>query len=268
MPELTNDIINTEIQETDKTDSVGYTYILHRIDNPGLVKVGFTAVSSQSRAGNYTDGEWQVHKEFPMPIWLARLTERASHRHLKSYWLDPKITGGTASEIFMCPLDVAVSAVELAFLEELEQVLKSLKVPSHIAQLILHKHGITENSQLSELTIQFEKKEQALAQVIDALNAKFEMKEKDLIHHSNVLERQLVEAKQQLEKEQVKNKELSEKLLGVQQISLDTLSIREHDLRIFADKKINPSQFEVLRDNFRKSIELIETYRIRESMKE
>ena len=147
MPELTNDIINTEIQETDKTDSVGYTYILHRTDNPGLVKVGFTAVSSQSRAGNYTDGEWQVHKEFPMPIWLARLTERASHRHLKSYWLDPKITGGTASEIFMCPLDIAVSAVELAFLEELEQVLKLQN------QLILQKSNTITNTIKSESNI-------------------------------------------------------------------------------------------------------------------
>lgn len=252
---------------SERTDSVGYTYILYRTDNPGLVKVGFTTVSSQSRAGNYTDGEWKVHKEFQMPVWLARLTERASHRNLNNYWLDPKITGGTASEIFMCPLDVAVSAVELAFLEELEQVLKSLKVPDHIVQLILHKHGIMENSPLSELIIQFEKKEQAFSQVIDELNEKFDMREKDLIHHSSILERQLVDTRQKLEKEQVRNKELSEKLLGVQQISLDDLSIREYDLRTFADKKINPSQFEVLRDNFRKSIELIETYRIRESMK-
>jgi hypothetical protein len=117
MPELTNDITDTETLETDRTDAIGYVYILFRPDNPGLAKVGYTAVSSQARASNYTDGDWKVHREFPMPIWLARLSERTAHKNLKSYWLDPKITGGTASEIFTCTLDIAENAVELAFIE-------------------------------------------------------------------------------------------------------------------------------------------------------
>ena len=42
-----------------------------------------------------------------MPLWLARVTEEAAHEELAEYWLDPDITGGTATEIFQIAADKA-----------------------------------------------------------------------------------------------------------------------------------------------------------------
>lgn len=86
---------------------MGSVYILSRAGQENLCKIGFTGVGAGTRASDYTDGRWTVHKEFEMPLWLARVTEEAAHEELAEYWLDPDITGGTATEIFQIAADKA-----------------------------------------------------------------------------------------------------------------------------------------------------------------
>lgn len=96
--------------------SEGIVYVLKRKNNDQkqICKVGFTKVSGDSRAKNYTDGGWEVVGEFLMPVWLAKLTEKEAHKELKDYWMDPAITGGTAHEVFYCEPELAEVAVAVA----------------------------------------------------------------------------------------------------------------------------------------------------------
>lgn len=93
--------------------SEGVVYVLKRKSKTPieLCKVGFSTISGDSRAKNYTDGEWAVAAEFKMPVWLAKLTEKATHKILGEYWMDPKISGGTANEVFCCDPELAETAV-------------------------------------------------------------------------------------------------------------------------------------------------------------
>jgi|GEM_PF-6714082 len=159
-------IVESEHNDNGQSDQSGYVYILFRTDNPGVVKVGFTSVSAESRANNYTDGEWKVHKHFPMPVWLAKATERSSHKNLKNFWLNPKVTGGTASEIFTCSLETAEIAVQSAFTEELTKLLKTLRVPDPFVKFILNEHGIIESSDISTLVRQFQDEENKLLESV------------------------------------------------------------------------------------------------------
>ena len=99
--------LTDEIQLTEEA----CVYVLKRTNNPDLCKVGYTSISAKGRASQYTDGDWVVHSELFMPKWLARETEKTAHSILRKYWLDPKITGGTATEIFQCSPETAAEAV-------------------------------------------------------------------------------------------------------------------------------------------------------------
>ena len=79
-------------------------YVLKREDKPGISKVGRSDNSGKTRAGNYTDGKWKVHKEFEVPVFLAKPIEEKAHALLKAqgHWLDPEITAGSAQEVFTC----------------------------------------------------------------------------------------------------------------------------------------------------------------------
>ena len=79
-------------------------YVLKREDKPGISKVGRSDNSGKIRAGNYTDGNWKVHKEFEVPVFLAKPIEEKAHVLLKAqgHWLDPEITAGSAREVFTC----------------------------------------------------------------------------------------------------------------------------------------------------------------------
>lgn len=235
--------INLDLSE--RVGSVGYTYILFRKTNNNIVKIGHTSVSSQNRAENYTDGDWQVHKEYSMPIWLAKLTEKAAHANLKSYWLDPKVTGGSASEIFTCSLPIAEQAVELAFSDQLRQVLRSLKVSHEVEEYILYENNVIESSQLIKLI----EKEKEDAEKIKHLESELNLLNNELkiaIDEINLL----------------KNK-LSLIVLDDSNELLERINFLER----FSDQKISPSQFEKLRDNFRNAIEIIRIMRLRESHK-
>ena len=234
-------LVTSDISE--RVGSVGYTYILFRKTNNNIIKVGYTSVSSQNRAENYTDGDWQVHKEYPMPVWLAKLTEKAAHANLKSYWLDPKVTGGTASEIFTCSLPIAEQAVELAFSDQLRQVLRSLKVSPEVEEYILYENSVIESSQLTKLI----EKEKEDADKI-----------KNLVSNLNLLNNEIKIAKDEIN--QLKNK-LSLIVLDDSNELLEQINTLER----FSDQKISPSQFEKLRDNFRIAIEIIRIMRLRES---
>jgi len=252
---------------SESTDSIGYVYILFRPDNPGLAKVGFTSISSKSRALNYTDGDWRVHKEFPMPVWLARLSEKTAHTYLKQYWLDPKITGGTASEIFTCSLTVAEEAVNKAFIDQLRRALKSLRLPESLVTVVLEQYGSTESNDLSviltkiesdfeKIKVQQDERVRELLEQIDGLKDQIEL-----------LKKELTEASSLPIYYKTKYQELEDVMNNMRKMTADELLIKEAELKRFYRKKVSFSHYELLRDNYRKAIDLIETYRIRESQK-
>lgn len=179
MPE--NEDLPKEIEnEKESFDQIGYTYILVRSNNSNIIKIGYTSVSSQSRAYNYTDGEWEVHKHYQMPIWLARLTEKASHKILKEHWLDPKITGGTASEIFTCTIEVAENAVQNAYKEQLRLALLSLKISPKICDYILYNNSLAETSELATSITELGSRNESLLNEIDILKQIIKKKDKEI----------------------------------------------------------------------------------------
>ena len=115
----------------------GLVYLLKRRINSSIIKIGYTSRTAESRATNYTDGEWIVHKEYPMPVWLARMTERGAHLKLERFWLDPKLTGGSASEIFTCSIEDADIAIQISYIDQLEKSLRHLGIPSSITKIII-----------------------------------------------------------------------------------------------------------------------------------
>ena len=254
--------------EQESVDSIGYVYILHRKDNNGIVKIGYTSKTAESRANNYTDGDWAVHKHFPMPVWLARLTERATHKNLQQYWLNPKITGGSASEIFTCSLEIAENGVEISYLEQLEKVMKSLKVPEVVTKLILSKYGFSQSTTLDSIIRQIENKKEVYENEVSTLRAnsleKLKEVERKFLLEENNLKNELDNVKKQLNIVKEENEKLTNNIIVINNMSEEELQEKEKLLRIFGDKKINYNQFEVLRDNYRKALDLIEIYRVKE----
>ena len=112
--------LNFDLEENqDSVMQQGIVYVLKRSNTnkpnqSNICKVGFTTVSGDARAKDYTDGGWQVISEFHMPVWLAKMTEKAAHKELSDYWMDPAITGGSANEVFYCEPDLAETAVIIA----------------------------------------------------------------------------------------------------------------------------------------------------------
>jgi hypothetical protein len=130
----------------DELPSQGIVYILTRENQPGISKVGYTGVSAKSRAKGYTDGDWVIDTEYSMPLWLARLTEKATHKQLEQYWLNPGITGGTAQEVFLCNPDLAKIAIESALKEQRELALVQMGVPESVVGHICDGYNLAKKA--------------------------------------------------------------------------------------------------------------------------
>lgn len=154
--------INSTINDNEETyilsTSTAFVYVLGRAKHLNVSKVGFTNVSAKSRANSYTDGDWEIYQEFPMPIYLARLTERAAHLQLSEYWFDPKITGGTANEIFMCSPDVASVAVQIAKDEAQKIILSSLGLPKNTHDLLKNSINTRDSEKTTEIINELNRK--------------------------------------------------------------------------------------------------------------
>lgn len=90
-------------------------YALYRSSETrhNLTKVGSTKISADSRAANYTDGEWIKYFDFEVSSHVQFAVERTAHKILrnKGFWLDPRVTNGTAQEIFTCEPEEAKKAI-------------------------------------------------------------------------------------------------------------------------------------------------------------
>ncbi|MDA8579061.1 hypothetical protein N9L08_09050 [Rhodobacteraceae bacterium] len=116
-PNENKDAFNEEKADlSNDYSSEGIVYVLKRKSTTpvAMCKIGFSRISGNSRAKNYTDGDWSVVAEFHMPVWLAKLTEKAAHQELNEYWMDPGITGGTAHEVFYCDPETAEIVIAIA----------------------------------------------------------------------------------------------------------------------------------------------------------
>ena len=111
-------------------------YVLSRTDNSSISKIGSTEVSAQSRAQNYTDGDWSVFSEIEVPSVVKFSVERFAQRILKSggYWLDPKISGGTATEVFLCEAKIAMNAVQKAWVVVRQETLLQMGIPVEVSR--------------------------------------------------------------------------------------------------------------------------------------
>ena len=114
-------------------------YVLTRRDKSGahpLSKIGFTTKSAEKRASNYTDGNWEVADDHPMPSWLGKLVEKRAHEILEDDWLDPSSVDGSALEVFRCDSRKASNAIMRAQ-EECQRIeLSKLGVSPAIHDLI------------------------------------------------------------------------------------------------------------------------------------
>ena len=140
-------------------------YVLSRDDNPNLCKVGSTKNSAALRAANYTDGGWTVFFEKSVPKVLQFPLERYSHSLLKQkgYWLDPKVSAGSARELFVCSPELAVQIVNqawddlrLSVAEQIGSILPETETKSKLEHqfLISAKAELDENIQDEGLWLQ------------------------------------------------------------------------------------------------------------------
>jgi hypothetical protein len=115
-------------EEAKGNGAEAFVYVLYRDNGYGKIysKVGSTRLSAGSRANDYTDGGWQVFDEMPIHPAIRYHVERQSHEILKSHWLDPSMTGGTAREIFTCSPEEAAYAVREAYKISSNNILKSI----------------------------------------------------------------------------------------------------------------------------------------------
>jgi ribosomal protein S13 len=263
---MNNLSIPVNMQNIDIDESkLGFVYLLHRNNGSHIVKVGYTSKNAESRAGNYTDGEWHVSKEYSMPVWLAKLTEKAAHAKLLNFWLDPKLTGGTASEIFTCSIEHADTAIKLAYIEQLELALKLIGLPKILVQAILSINGLSNESSGKE--------------ILEKINSTI----RDDNHEKNTLQLKMAELESSFEKikKDVKNDELvNASLIRSLREKISTLetdvntyktiinnSSKDYTeeiayLESIAEKKINLKDFDRLRESFRRSVETIKGLRL------
>ena len=266
------DANNDKVSEIDDTKQ-GCVYILCRRDRPGIVKVGYSSREAKFRAQSYTDRDWLVHAEFSMPVWLAKMTERAAHEVLKIYWLDPKVTGGTANEIFMCELEVAEDAVSLARIECIEKAMKSLGIQPFVIDLLLSRSGLSA-SRNDDIVEAYEGKLNDLSRKLASSNAKLNTLE--LSHETLLreLERVTAELKEKDKNYSLKLAELksehSEHIRRLESSYLSTTNDFSNEIEIleaFASKKLNPRDFELLRSRFREAVDVLRSIRYQEARK-
>lgn len=152
-------------------------YVLSRTDNSSISKIGSTEVSAQSRAQNYTDGDWSVFFEIEVPSAVKFSVERFAQRILKSggYWLDPKISGGTATEVFLCEAKIAMNAVQKAWVVVRQETLLQMGIPVEVSRKFEEKSSeshifIKSISEYAEESKVLEKKIKELEMYILKLN--------------------------------------------------------------------------------------------------
>jgi hypothetical protein len=250
-----------KIEET----GLGLVYILKRSSNSKIIKIGHTSKTSESRALNYTDGEWIAHQEYSMPIWLAKLTERSAHALLSKFWLDPKLTGGSASEIFTCSLEEGEIAVQMAYIEQLEKALNLLRLPETLVKLILKEKGLS--SEISLSTIELGLEEINIKRYAEIQTLKHDLI--DLQIKNNNLQNKLTETNERelaaLSSYNKKIEHLQTELTELRKSITSSTSELDYEIAILdkiSEKKINMRDFEVLRDGFRKAIKIIINLRL------
>jgi len=249
----------------------GCVYILRRRDTQGILKVGFSSREAQLRAQSYTDGDWAVHAEFAMPVWLAKMTERAAHEVLKAFWLDPKVTGGTAHEIFMCQLEIAEEAVNLARIECIDKALKSLGIQPFVIDLLLSGSGLSNNPR-DDLNEAYERKLKDLSHQLSSANEAL----KSLKDCYETLARELESTTSKLRASEATHKvELTRlednygsELRTLESSYLDLTKDFSRELKMLeavADNKLNPHDFDLLRSRFREAVDMLRTLRYRDN---
>jgi hypothetical protein len=239
---------------------IGIVYVLSRAANASIVKIGHTSKKAESRASNYTDGEWVVHSEYSMPLWLAKQTERRAHAILAQYWLDPRMTGGSASEIFTCPTEEGDIAVQLAFLEELEHTLKLLRLPSTLIDIISKEHRISDNISANKIQTSLLEANSRQQITIAEMAGQIEALKQTIRNLAENSENTIVALK-------IKNEALETRILDLERELLDSQQSRKRPAEEFAqevqvlenisNRKINQKDFELLRDGFRRAMEVI-----------
>lgn len=278
---------------TAQSFQIGYVYLLRRHENSDVCKVGFTSTAPKSRAGDYTDGEWIVYTEYKMPLWLAKLVERRTHQNLKAYWLDPRITGGTATEVFTCNIETADLAIKIAHLEIIKESFQSLNVPKlMIDELIcLNSLDASDSSSLKRNLIIDElenvKKENRLLGVelldckalIQDTYRQIEKKDREIAEERRIRfdeNAALFDRLQQVEKELSRITSLYQALRQLfgnyrdqmtwiksieksEQAEFCDDDLKDVIARLirFSDRKINLSDFEDLRDHYRDAVEIL-----------
>jgi T5orf172 domain len=179
-----------EETETDGRDPLKFSwvYVLRRESHASMCKVGFTSVSAKSRALEYTDGEWIVFAEYSVPNWLAKDVEKEAHLQLSKYWLDPKLTGGSATEVFLCEPELAEIAIQIAQEKKRVDAALSLGFPLEIAREVLLKKKPT--SEVSPAFSALEESNQNLRKLLRIVELKdlrsARMNDLDLMNDSDL----------------------------------------------------------------------------------
>jgi T5orf172 domain len=256
----------------------GLVYLLVRPTNKSIVKVGFTTKTAESRALNYTDGGWIVDNEYPMPVWLARLTEKAAHQKLSNYWLDPGLTNGSASEIFTCSVEIADTAIKIAYIEQLEASLKSLRIPEVIVSIILKNSTISDLQSPDSTRTDLESLLKKAAQETDEVKNQLKQAERYFAQTESNLKQQISELKQLLNRKDLeiekittssenqrkadlkKIMEAEKQIEQIKQLIHDALGHCRQEIKAierYSRKKISPRDFESLKDHFSRSLNVI-----------
>lgn len=240
-------------------DGFGCVYILKRSKHREMCKVGFTSVSARSRASEYTDGEWIVHKEHQMPIWLARLVEKEAHVQLAEYWLDPKLTGGSATEVFLCSPEVAEVAVEIARNEKSAEALAQLGAPRSIAKQLIEqmsgsKHAFSISQALEETNGRLSARISELAAANTAYRNELETLH---LSQSQATEEATKSLRDNITVILAENLRLKGKIDELLRPSLSAIEITAADLTKIDRNKIRYEDFAQLRDKFFEAVHLI-----------
>lgn len=240
-------------------DGFGCVYILKRSKHREICKVGFTSVSARSRASEYTDGEWVVHKEHQMPLWLAKLVEKEAHVQLAEYWLDPKLTGGSATEVFLCSPEVAEVAIEIAKKEKTAEALAQLGAPRSIAKQLIEqisdsKHASSISQALEEANLRLS----ARISELEAANTTFR-NELEILHLSQpqAIEEATKSLRDNISIILAENLRLKSKIDELLHPSLSAIEITAADLTRMDRNKIRYEDFAQLRNKFFEAVHLI-----------
>lgn len=271
------DAQQTEVEDTNR---MGCVYVLKRNGHKSMCKVGFSSVSAKLRASQYTDGEWIVHQEIQLPIWLARLVEKESHNRLAEYWLDPKLTGGTAKEVFLCEPEIAEITVEDAKQEKILEAVIQLGIPPLTARelLISSSSKITispaimalkeVNQALNSRVIHLESINYGLNNSLQRSSAsgiEFEREQHERMSRAfeslsielTTAKHLIVELRNSYESESRKNSDLEAKLSDLLKPTLAELKISISEFSNFEGAKTNYADFAFVRSKLIEAIYLI-----------